>query len=84
VRGLLCTGRARPRRLGDTGRDVAEFIRLERHAAHGATYWIRRDGSELRTCLSFAGDDLERIVVAMGETRRAMIGRHILARFFVR
>jgi hypothetical protein len=55
VRGLLRSGRARPRRLSDTAAAGAgEFIRLERRAAHGATYWVRRDGSEIRAGLSFA------------------------------
>jgi hypothetical protein len=47
VRGLLRTGRARPRRLADTGDQTAEFIRLERRAAGGQFYWIARDGSEI-------------------------------------
>jgi hypothetical protein len=54
VRGLLRSGRARPRRLSDTAAGAGEFIRLERRAAHGATYWVRRDGSEIRAGLSFA------------------------------
>jgi hypothetical protein len=51
---LLRNGRARPRRLSDTAPGAGEFIRLERRAAHGATYWIRRDGSEIRASINFA------------------------------
>jgi hypothetical protein len=54
VRGLLRSGRASPRRLSDTAAGGGEFIRLERRAAHGATYWVARDGSEIRAGLSFA------------------------------
>jgi hypothetical protein len=54
VRGLLRTGRARPRRLAETSDQVAEFVRLERRAAPGASYWVRRDGAEIRAGLSFA------------------------------
>jgi hypothetical protein len=54
VRGLLRTGRARPRRLAETSDQVAEFVRLERRAAHGASYWIARDGSEFRAGSNFA------------------------------
>jgi hypothetical protein len=54
VRGLLRTGKARPRRLADTGDDAAEFIRLERRAAHGASFWVARDGSEVRAGINFA------------------------------
>jgi hypothetical protein len=54
VRGLLRSGRASPRRLAETSDQGAEFVRLERRAAHGATYWVRRDGSEIRAGLSFA------------------------------
>jgi hypothetical protein len=54
VRGLLRTGKARPRRLCDTGDQVAKFIRLERRAAHGACYWVAVDGSEIRAGSNFA------------------------------
>jgi hypothetical protein len=54
VRGLLRTGKARPRRLADSGDDAAEFIRLDRHAAQGASYWVQRTGTEIRAGLSFA------------------------------
>jgi hypothetical protein len=47
VRGLLRTGRARPRRLADTVDLSAEFIRLERREAGGQFYWISRDGSRV-------------------------------------
>jgi hypothetical protein len=42
IRGLLRSGRARPRLLSETGDDATEFIRLDRHAAHGASYWGAR------------------------------------------
>jgi hypothetical protein len=54
IRGLLRSGRARPRRLCDTGDDATEFIRIERRAAHGASFWVRRDGSEIRAGINFA------------------------------
>jgi hypothetical protein len=54
VRGLLRTGRARPRRLADTGDDATEFIRLARRAAHGACFWVARNGSEIRAGINFA------------------------------
>src|SRR5258708_40456 len=54
VRGLLRSGKARPRRLCDTGDDTTEFIRLDRHAAHGASYWVSRDGTEVRAGINFA------------------------------
>jgi hypothetical protein len=54
VRGLLRTGKARPRRLADTVDDATEFIRLERRAAHGGCFWVRRDGSEVRAGINFA------------------------------
>ncbi len=54
VRGLLRTGRARPRRLADTGDDATEFIRIERRAAHGACFWVARDGSDIRAGVNFA------------------------------
>jgi hypothetical protein len=54
VRGLLRSGRARPRRLSDTTAGAGEFIRLERHAAHGASYWVARDSLEVRVGTNFA------------------------------
>ena len=54
IRGLLRSGKARPRRLAETSDRGAEFVRLDRRAAHGANYWVARDGSEVRTGINFA------------------------------
>jgi hypothetical protein len=52
IRGLLRTGRARPRLLSETGDPVAEFARLERRDRTGY-YWIRRTGDAIRTGSDF-------------------------------
>jgi hypothetical protein len=53
ARGLLVTGRARrPTAAREDG--LAEFMRLERRTAPGASYWVRRDGGEIRSGVSFA------------------------------
>jgi hypothetical protein len=54
IRGLLRSGKASPRRLAETSDQGAEFIRLERRAAHGASYWVARDGTEIRAGINFA------------------------------
>ena len=54
IRGLLRSGKASPRRLAKTSDQGAEFARLDRRSAHGASYWVRRDGSEIRTGINFA------------------------------
>lgn len=53
ARGLLITGRAS--RSGAA--PEVEFIRLERRSAAGSSYWIRRDGSEVRSGVSVATAD---------------------------
>jgi hypothetical protein len=54
VRGLLRTGRARPRRLADTGDDASEFIVLQHRSTPGARYWVKRTGAEIRAGINFA------------------------------
>jgi hypothetical protein len=54
VRGLLRSGKASPRRLAETSDQGAEFVRIERRAVHGASYWVARDGSEIRVGSNFA------------------------------
>jgi hypothetical protein len=54
VRGLHRSGRARPRRLADTGEDATEFIVIEHRSTPGARYWVRRAGAEIRTGFNFA------------------------------
>jgi hypothetical protein len=54
VRGLLRTGRARPRLLSETGDDATEFIALEHRPTPGARYWVRRTGAEIRVGCNFA------------------------------
>jgi hypothetical protein len=52
IRGLLKTGRARPRRIAMLV-DAGEFVRLERRPAPG-WYWIARDGGQVRVGCNFA------------------------------
>jgi hypothetical protein len=54
IRGRLRCRKARPRRIGDTGDVLAEFVRLERLGMPGHFYWIPRDGSEIRAGINIA------------------------------
>ena len=50
ARGLIATARARRSQALPEG----EFVRLEGTSATGSFYWIRRDGAEVRSGVSFA------------------------------
>jgi hypothetical protein len=55
-RGLIMTGRARRAAAAAADDGLSEFTRLERRTAAGS-YWVHRDGSEVRAGISFAAAD---------------------------